>query len=166
MQDLQQPATVPAIKHCVESELLKMFCLQVLDRLPIVDIRWKAPQLKTKKGSEEGQPAIQEYELDVQLKRLAGKKGGAGLARVYAPRFPKVGLSVLYCLESECNIALYFYKFAFTGFTHIDSVVKQRVRLEYASMLPQCPVALGHHLQHVQQSQRSEARMHNVVSLL
>lgn len=52
-----------------------------------------------KKGSEEGQPAMQEYELDVQLKRLAGKKGGAGLARVYAPRFPKVGLSVLYSLE-------------------------------------------------------------------
>lgn len=63
---------------------------QVLDRLPIVDIRWKVPQLKSKKGAEEGQPGIQEYELDVQLKRVAGKKGGAGLARVYAPRFPKV----------------------------------------------------------------------------
>lgn len=55
-----------------------------------MDIRWKVPQLKSKKGSEEGHTTIQEYQLDVQLRRLAGKKGGAGLARVYAPRFPKV----------------------------------------------------------------------------
>lgn len=60
----------------------------------MVDIRWRHPQLvqaKTK-GLEEGTPPGQEYQLDVQLRRVGGKKSGSGLARVYAPRFPKVSL--------------------------------------------------------------------------
>ncbi len=66
----------------------------MLERLPVVDIRWRHPQLvqaKTK-GLEEGTPPGQEYQLDVQLRRVGGKKSGSGLARVYAPRFPKVSL--------------------------------------------------------------------------
>ena len=58
----------------------------------MVNIAWKHPKLVQAKssGSNEGSPAAQEYQLDVQLTRVAGKKAGSGLARVYAPRFPKV----------------------------------------------------------------------------
>ena len=70
--------------------------LQVLERLPIVDIRWRHPHLvqakpKALEGSAEGgAPPGQEYQVEVQLRRVGGKKSGSGLARVYAPRFPKV----------------------------------------------------------------------------
>lgn len=65
---------------------------QVLGRLPVVDIRWRHPHLVQAKsrGLEEGAPPGQEYQVEVQLRRVGGKKGGSGLARVYAPRFPKV----------------------------------------------------------------------------
>ncbi|KAL0039926.1 hypothetical protein WJX77_011783 [Trebouxia sp. C0004] len=65
--------------------------MQVLERLPVVDIRWRHPHLiqAKPKGLEEGTPG-QEYQLDVQLRRVGGKKAGNGLARVFAPRFPKV----------------------------------------------------------------------------
>lgn len=66
--------------------------MQVLERLPVVDIRWRHPHLiqAKPKGLEEGTPPGQEYQLDVQLRRVGGKKAGNGLARVFAPRFPKV----------------------------------------------------------------------------
>lgn len=70
--------------------------LQVLERLPIVDIRWRHPHLVQAKpkvlegGAEGGVPPGQEYQVEVQLRRVGGKKSGSGLARVYAPRFPKV----------------------------------------------------------------------------
>lgn len=68
------------------------YALQVLERLPVVDIRWRHPHLTQAKpkGLEEGAPPGQEYQLDVQLRRVGGKKAGSGLARVFAPRFPKV----------------------------------------------------------------------------
>ena len=53
------------------------------------------------KDIEEGRPPGQEYQLDVQLRRVAGKKGGSGLARVYAPRFPKVRP----CARCPCHCA-------------------------------------------------------------
>lgn len=69
---------------------------QVLERLPVVDIRWRQPHLVQAKprGLEGGTPPGQEYQVEVQLRRVGGKKSGSGLARVYAPRFPKV-----------CNVA-------------------------------------------------------------
>ncbi len=65
----------------------------------MVDIRWRHPHLiqAKPKGLEEGTPPGQEYQLDVQLRRVGGKKAGNGLARVFAPRFPKVAHKP-YCL--------------------------------------------------------------------
>ena len=73
-----------------------LICLQVLERLPVVNVAWKHPKLVQAKSnrSSEGSPAGQEYQLDVQLTRVAGKKAGSGLARVYAPRFPKVSSAI------------------------------------------------------------------------
>ena len=34
--------------------------------------------------------------MEVQLRRVGGKKSGSGLARVYAPRFPKVRIVAPY----------------------------------------------------------------------
>lgn len=66
--------------------------LQVLERLPVVNVKWRQPKPVRAKGSSpsEETPAAEEYQLDVQLTRVAGRKAGSGLARVYAPRFPKV----------------------------------------------------------------------------
>ena len=69
---------------------------QVLERLPIVNIKWRHPHLVQAKpkalegGADGGAPPGQEYQIEVQLQRVGGKKSGSGLARVYAPRFPKV----------------------------------------------------------------------------
>lgn len=65
----------------------------------MVDIRWRHPHLTQAKpkGLEEGAPG-QEYQLDVQLRRVGGKKAGNGLARVFAPRFPKVAHNFLLSL--------------------------------------------------------------------
>ena len=77
-----------------------MVSWQVLERLPIVDIRWRHPHLVQAKpkalegGAEGGASPGQEYQLEVQLRRVGGKKSGSGLARVYAPRFPKVRHSI------------------------------------------------------------------------
>ena len=68
--------------------------MQVVERLPVVEVRWRHPHLvqaKPKGLEEEDTVAGQEYQVEVQLRRVGGKKGGSGLARVYAPRFPKVG---------------------------------------------------------------------------
>ena len=72
---------------------MRVCLLQVLERLPVVDIRWRQPRLvqAKPKGLEGGAPPGQEYQLDIQLRRVGGKKAGSGLARVYAPRFPKAG---------------------------------------------------------------------------
>ena len=83
--------------------------MQVLERLPLVDIRWRHPQLvqARPKGLEEGSPPGQEYQLDVQLRRVGGKKGGSGLARVFAPRFPKVSqLAWVAQLLGVCHCSL------------------------------------------------------------
>lgn len=74
--------------------------MQVLERLPMVEVQWRHPQLRSKKGSEGGQAALQEYQLEIQLKRVSAKRG-PGLSRVYAPRFPKVGLCI------TCSAAYY-----------------------------------------------------------
>lgn len=70
----------------------------MLERLPVVDIRWRHPHLvqAKPKGLEGGASPGQEYQVEVQLRRVGGKKSGSGLARVYAPRFPKVRIVALY----------------------------------------------------------------------
>ena len=70
-----------------------------------MDIRWRHAHLiqAKPKGLEEGTPPGQEYQLDVQLRRVGGKKAGNGLARVFAPRFPKVAHKSL--LSLGCHVA-------------------------------------------------------------
>lgn len=74
--------------------------LAVLERLPVVGVRWQAPKLVPHNGSGpsggsagngSGGNAGASYCLEVELQRLAGK-GGSRQAppRVYAPQFPKV----------------------------------------------------------------------------
>ena len=86
------------------SGLSVMVWWQVLERLPVVDIRWRHPHLvqakpKALEGGIEGAAAPgQEYQVEVQLRRVGGKKSGSGLARVYAPRFPKVHTMIYFLL--------------------------------------------------------------------
>ena len=91
--EMQQPVP-PSVQNVEDT-------WQVLGRLPVVDIRWRHPHLVQAKsrGLEEGAPPGQEYQVEVQLRRVGGKKGGSGLARVYAPRFPKVP-----CCQSHCPL--------------------------------------------------------------
>ncbi|KAK9814715.1 hypothetical protein WJX72_010327 [[Myrmecia] bisecta] len=69
-------------------------CIKVCERLPLVEVSWQQPRLQAQHAQHHeagtGEAGAAQYVVDVQLRRLAGKRSGAGPARVYAPRFPKV----------------------------------------------------------------------------
>lgn len=79
--------------------------LAVCERLPVVGVSWRAPQLMQRQeaGEEEGATdgagnrgaGTASYSLEVELQRLAGKGGSRqSPPRVYAPRFPKASPQV------------------------------------------------------------------------
>ena len=67
--------------------------LQVCERLPMVEVTWRAPRLASGKESKPADEAAasseQRYVLEVHLRRLSGPRGSTN-TRAYTPRFPKV----------------------------------------------------------------------------
>jgi hypothetical protein len=67
--------------------------VQVCERLPVVDMQWTL-NADGKSGTAAPNPAneagVPQQMLEVRLTRRGARKSGPGLARVYAPRFPKV----------------------------------------------------------------------------
>ena len=77
------------------------FVLQVVRRLPMVNVTWREPRLMPIKRSgeqaedslPEGAVPLQQWQLEVRLQRAGGGRAGTSAARVYAPRFPKACLA-------------------------------------------------------------------------
>lgn len=75
--------------------------LQVVKRLPMVNVTWREPRLMPVKrpGEQaeellpEGAEPLQQWQLEVRLQRAGGGRAGTSAARVYAPRFPKACLA-------------------------------------------------------------------------
>lgn len=79
--------------------------MQVCERLPVITVKWQAPQLEAAtvppagasgdESDEEAEPAEQQWQVRITLQRQAGKassgRGGTAAAgsraRVYAPRY-------------------------------------------------------------------------------
>ena len=69
----------------------------MLERLPLVDVQYKAPQPASGKaaaGAVSGGDGadVEAWEVEVELRR---RRGGRAAARVHAPRFPKARLPSL-----------------------------------------------------------------------
>ena len=64
----------------------------MLERLPLVDVQWKAPRAAAGKAAagaaagDDNSDDAETWEVEVELRR---RRGGRGAARVHAPRFPK-----------------------------------------------------------------------------
>ncbi|KAK9868384.1 hypothetical protein WJX84_004044 [Apatococcus fuscideae] len=66
-------------------------CLQVCERLPVMDIHWNAPTQASTAGRDGDDGAVEEaetWDVEIHIRRQGRRRGTA--ASVYAPRFPKV----------------------------------------------------------------------------